>query len=412
MLSVILLFCCMALVLSVSQGAEAATFKVNSTDDIVDAAPGNGVCMTLTGVCTLRAAIQEANALAGADVIKLKVGVYRLTLTGADEDLAATGDLDITDSVTIKGKGAALTVVDGHHSDRVFHVFGPITNIVNFVGLKIQNGFVFPGIYAGGGILNYPDAATIKGATVVVNGCTITNNISYAQLGGGIASLLGNLKIVSSRVIQNELYNLGTSAAGGGVVSLSDISFKMIKTKVANNFVSNIAETADINDVAVGGGVVIAGTATVKIKSSKILGNVADSVTSLDEPGSAGAGLYMALVPNAIIVNTKIANNTATGFGSFGGGVYAISANATFSGCTITENSAVGSFGGFGGGMYLQKGTDPMTITINNLSSVTYNFASASFGGGIWNRSGAVTLNISADSVVAGNLQDDISVTP
>ena len=403
MLFVILMFFCAIIVFTLSQGAEAAIFKVNSTDDIVDVAPGNGVCMTGTGVCTLRAAIQEANALAGPDVIKLKAGTYRLTLTGAGEDLAATGDLDITDSVTITGKGAALTVVDGHHSDRVFHVIGP-GPVVSFVGLKIQNGVIVTGAPAGGGIFNF-------GATVVVSSCTITNNISYAQWGGGILSYAGNLKVVSSRVIQNELYYQGAFVIGGGIASYLDTSLKIIGTKVADNFVSNIADTAGLNDVAIGGGIAIEDTATVKIKSCKILGNVADSWT-FDEYASSGAGLYMESVSSANIINTKIANNTATGVGGFGGGVFAFGSNATFSGCTITENSAVGGFGGFGGGMYLEKGTDPMTITINNLSSVTYNFASLGYGGGIWNRGGAVTLNISADSVVANNLQDDISVTP
>ncbi len=41
----------------------AATFTVNSTDDEADASPGNGVCQTAGGQCTLRAAIQEVNAL-------------------------------------------------------------------------------------------------------------------------------------------------------------------------------------------------------------------------------------------------------------------------------------------------------------------------------------------------------------
>ena len=398
-----LLVCCMAMVLCLSQGAEAAIFKVNSTDDIVDVAPGNGICMTGTGVCTLRAAVQEANALPGADEIRLKAAVYRLTLTGAGENLAATGDLDITDSVTIKGKGATLTVVDGHHSDRVFQVIGP-GPVVSFVGLKIQNGIIATGSFAGGGIFNL-------GGTVTVNSCIITNNISYAQYGGGILSYAGNLKVVASRVLQNELYYENSFAMGGGIASCYDLSLKIIGTKVADNFVSNIADTASTGDVALGGGVAIYVTGMVKIKSCKILGNVADSWT-LDEYASSGAGLLMASVPNANVIDTKIANNTATGFGGFGGGVFALRSNATFSGCTITENSAVGGLGGGGGGMFLEKGADPMTITITNMSSVTYNYASLGLGGGIWNRGGAVTLNISADSVVANNLQDDISVTP
>jgi CSLREA domain-containing protein len=41
----------------------AATFTVDSTGDDPDASPGNGVCRTAGGQCTLRAAIQEVNAL-------------------------------------------------------------------------------------------------------------------------------------------------------------------------------------------------------------------------------------------------------------------------------------------------------------------------------------------------------------
>src|SRR3990172_1659410 len=53
--------------------SQAATFTVNSTTDGVDSNPGNGVCATAGGVCTLRAAIQEAvvsvlaSARAGAE---------------------------------------------------------------------------------------------------------------------------------------------------------------------------------------------------------------------------------------------------------------------------------------------------------------------------------------------------------
>ena len=395
------LLICMAIAVSLTSGAEAAIFKVNSTEDAVDIAPGNGVCMTAGGVCTLRAAVQEANALLGADEIRLKAAVYRLTLTGAEEDAAATGDLDITDSVTIVGKGATLTVVDGHHSDRVFHVFGAAT-VANFIGMKIQNGALLTASYAGGGIANF-------GATVVINGCTITNNIAAAPFGGGVVSVFGNLKIVSSRVIQNELYYEGGAAFGGGISSFFDISVKIIGTRIADNLVSNIADTP-ASDNAFGGGIGITGATAVKIKSCKILGNIASSWTT-DEYASSGAGLFMNGVTSANIIDTKIANNTSTGIGGYGGGVFALGTNATFSGCTITENSAFGVLGGLGGGMYLETGADPMTVTIENVSSVTYNYATVGFGGGILQK-GAVTLNISADSVVANNLQNDINILP
>lgn len=75
--------------------ARAATFIVNDTTDAVDAAPGDGVCLTAAGQCTLRAAIRQANALAGPDTIVVPAGTVVLTLVGTGEDAAVTGDLDI-----------------------------------------------------------------------------------------------------------------------------------------------------------------------------------------------------------------------------------------------------------------------------------------------------------------------------
>ncbi|MGZ9166710.1 MAG: CSLREA domain-containing protein, partial [Anaerolineales bacterium] len=55
--------------------AAAANFIVNSSADMVDADPGDGLCETdITGDCTLRAAIQETNALVGADTISVPAG--------------------------------------------------------------------------------------------------------------------------------------------------------------------------------------------------------------------------------------------------------------------------------------------------------------------------------------------------
>ena len=62
-------------------GAEAATFTVDSTTDAVDASPANGVCATAGAVCTLRAAIQESNELAGADTVTVPAGTHTLTMT-------------------------------------------------------------------------------------------------------------------------------------------------------------------------------------------------------------------------------------------------------------------------------------------------------------------------------------------
>ena len=52
-----------------SPSAEA-TYLVNSDQDAPDASPGNGICATLSGNCTLRAAVQEANRDLMASKIK------------------------------------------------------------------------------------------------------------------------------------------------------------------------------------------------------------------------------------------------------------------------------------------------------------------------------------------------------
>src|SRR5436309_9242285 len=50
------------------------TYNVNSTADLVNTSPTSKFCATATGVCTLRAAVQAANAHAGTDAIVLQAG--------------------------------------------------------------------------------------------------------------------------------------------------------------------------------------------------------------------------------------------------------------------------------------------------------------------------------------------------
>src|SRR3989442_3029018 len=118
------LFTLTSLLLAVAPAA-AATFTVNDTADAVDAAPGDGSCATAGGTCTLRAAIQEANAHTGADTIMVPAGTHLLTIPGRGEDAAGTRCLDITDDVTITGAGAPTTILDGNGIDRVFEIVNP-----------------------------------------------------------------------------------------------------------------------------------------------------------------------------------------------------------------------------------------------------------------------------------------------
>src|SRR5205085_2252272 len=112
-----------------------------TTADVVD--PNDGVV-------SLREAVLAANASVGVpDTINLPAGTYVLTRVGADEDAAATGDLDITDRLTIVGSGAAATAIDGNLSDRVFDLR---SDALTLSRLTVRNGRVTGPTAVGGGI--------------------------------------------------------------------------------------------------------------------------------------------------------------------------------------------------------------------------------------------------------------------
>ncbi len=141
MRQIFLIACALALLIPIRAPVlvSAAGFTVNSTLDAPDANPGDGLCATAAGACTLRAAIQEANATPAPDAISVPAGTYVLSLVGRGEDFAATGDLDIRQPLSIAGAGAS-TVIDGGGADRIFQVIGPIA--VQISGLTMRNGNV------------------------------------------------------------------------------------------------------------------------------------------------------------------------------------------------------------------------------------------------------------------------------
>lgn len=384
MVYAMLLLCCIGMV-CLPQGAEAAVFKVNSTDDIVDAAPGNGVCMTGTGVCTLRAAIQEANALAGADTILLKAKKYYLTISGTAEDFAATGDLDITDDLKIKGVSASKTVVNGGALDRVFHIIIPVT--VKFVNLSIHNGFVRD--ENGGGICNWR-------GTVSLVSCSVANNVSSGSTrlyGGGIYSSEGSLKIKSSSVVNNMVVSNASDAYGGGIAVFDGGTLNISASKIAYNS----ATSAD--SLAAGGGILSWLSDGVTITNSKVLANSAISISG-NGVGGGIAQLYDSAA--AVISETNISKNSSTSSVGWarGGGFYFEGETAVISSCTIKGNRANNESNGLGGGI-MATGSN---ITINKASTIASNLASFDCGGIDNNGS---TLTVSPDSTVVNNMPND-----
>src|SRR6185295_11361361 len=110
-LSFLLAFATCAFMTSKVQAkAIAYTFCVDDTTDtqppVASDCPNDGTC---SGNCSLRDAIEAANAApSGSDTINIQAGNYVLS-GSAGEDGNATGDLDIIQSVHIVGAGATTT---------------------------------------------------------------------------------------------------------------------------------------------------------------------------------------------------------------------------------------------------------------------------------------------------------------
>src|SRR5262245_33519363 len=211
--------------------AQAKTFNVNSTQDAVDVSPGDGICATATGECTLRAAIQETNALLGVDEIFVPGAVYSITIPGALEDCAASGDLDITDDLTIRGAGAQATIVDGGGLDRVFQVLPPqpqcggtrsVSPNVRISGLTMRNGNVAVTNDSGGGIHNG------QGGSLTLVDVVVTDN--SAVFGGGIFNWSG-----ASASMQGVTISANTAAYGAGLYTRDAGAVKMTNSTISGN---------------------------------------------------------------------------------------------------------------------------------------------------------------------------------
>ena len=239
-------------IMTLRGAAGAAVFTVNSTDDATDAKPGDGFCATTAGgnTCTLRAAIQESNALAGADTINIPANTYTLSLGGRSEDGAATGDLDILDDVSLIGSSTGPTIINGNGIDRVFDVSGPAT--VSMTRLIIQGGIAIN--ESGGGIrsdatLSLSEVAMRNNQACNTPACTSGDdggaiaNFNSGQLQLTNVTLSGNAAADSGGAIANfdqgrvQLTNVtmsfNSAQTGGGIRNLSVVH--LVNSIVAKN---------------------------------------------------------------------------------------------------------------------------------------------------------------------------------
>jgi CSLREA domain-containing protein len=247
-----------------AQPAQAAALPivVNDARDLPDVSIGNGACATSGGRCTLRAAIQEANALVGHDTINVPPGVYELEVPFVNEDTQSTGDHDIADSVSIVGTGPAATIVDGGFPtasapveargiDRVFEIH-PTAGNVTFRALTIREGYSEEG---GGGIQNWsPGLLTLENVHILDNlagkaggGLNNDDPHNYEWPTGSLPETAtipsGRVQITSSRLAGNS-----ASEGGAAINNVSNGSVTITNSQVVDNPGRMIPDPAQVID--------------------------------------------------------------------------------------------------------------------------------------------------------------------
>ncbi|MBA4064266.1 MAG: hypothetical protein C0501_11240 [Isosphaera sp.] len=171
------------------------------------------------GAGSLRAAVAAANANPGADTIVFRpglAGTIRLT----------SGQLTLTDDVTIDGPGSPRLAVSGNDRSRVFEVRGAGTDVV-IDGLHITRGRAdgqAPTLAStGGGILSQgnltlTDVLVSRNRAVgdagVVVPISAALNMAGAAVGGGVASF-GTLTVMRSTFTANEAVGADDADSSG-----------------------------------------------------------------------------------------------------------------------------------------------------------------------------------------------------
>jgi len=164
-----------------SGNLSAATFTVNSILDTGDTNPGDSVCEATSGgtQCTLRAAIEEANARAGDDTIVFSLGLIVINISGSALPT-------IVDRLTIDGSTApnyAAGEESAADAPPSVYINGSALTGTTADGFRFANGDALPRVFAMG-IIGFPDnGIEVAGTDSVV----IDRNWIGISRTGGIA---------------------------------------------------------------------------------------------------------------------------------------------------------------------------------------------------------------------------------
>ena len=324
-------------------GTSLANFTVNDLGDGHDAQtgtpdPNDGTCDTVVGgpvVCTLRAALEEANAFTGSDTVDISVpGQINL----------ANGELSITATAVVNGN-AGGTTLDAGGLSRVLNVFGPSVTLND---LEVRHG-VLSGNSNGAGIHSSAQLLTLNRVVVADN--TVGSVIGDG--GAGIFTFSGfpldNALVLNDSTVSG---NTITGNAGIGAGIRANGSLTLNRSTVSGN-------STTLDGGGRGGGIDMAigsGTAALTISNSTISGNHSGGAPA-NNGGGGGVFASNTVTPLSIVGST-IAGNTTLGTG---GGVKSFSLGSS-------ENTIYAGNTAADGGDNCAAGFNP---GINNIETAT-----------------------------------------
>jgi len=291
-------------------------YVVDRADDV-----NVSVCTSAPNDCSLRGAINDANATSGV-TITFDSSVFTSAATGT---ITLSADLpEITANMDISGLGRDQVIVDGANSHRPFTINASAT--VNLSGMTVTHGSSsFGGGLYNEGTLKVSDSAVSSNTgnsgggiynlfgTVTVNDSTLDGNTALSS-GGGIVALSGTLTVTNSTLDGGSATNFG-----GGIYAFSSTL----------TVTDSILSANSAND---GAGGIYSGSSTVKVINSTLSGNSATN---------SGGGIFNGDSSALTVINSTLAENTASS--NQGGGIYITSASTS---ATLNNSIVAGNTGG------------------------------------------------------------------
>jgi hypothetical protein len=325
--------------------AQAVNYVVDSTGDGSDATPGNGVCATASATCTLRAAMQDAQALGGTNQITLLGLPHPSTI-----DLGSALPTISGQTLTITGAGQdALTVRRVSGGD--YPIFTTSASDVSISGMTITQGRAVPqgGPVFGGGIYSLGGRLELDDVGVVGNAAAMSGANAFAE-GGGIYKEQGSLTIRDSTISQNtvDVTSSGGLGLGGGVAAVLVSDFEVSNSTIAHNSVS----VAGAGGLAAHGGGIAVSANTIEVVDSTVSTNSAAAggagAESADVSGGGieAFGQTFSMITSTVDHNSATAANASSGALVRGGGLYVSGTAAVdVTSSTISANTAAATGG-------------------------------------------------------------------